>query len=46
MWFGYCICWHYGGCLHTRIKIWKRTMEVKELKVDIAYVKYLLHLFS
>lgn len=23
MWFGHCIWWYYGGCLHTRIKILK-----------------------
>lgn len=25
MWFGHCIWWYYGGCLHTRINI----LEVK-----------------
>lgn len=33
MWFGHCIWWYYGGCLHTRINIFGGLGRHMELEI-------------
>ena len=42
MWFGHCIWWYYGGCLHTRINILGNTGERENVKKEEIYISHVL----